>query len=83
NSSSNARTAIGAAPRGANTAEELARQTDKLVTTLIGTGADVLGLTELENQFRPGDPGNALEYLVGQLNLRAGAGTYAYVNPGS
>lgn len=81
--SSAARTAIGQEPRGANNAAELARQTEKLVTTLIGTGADVLGLTELENQFRPGDPGNALEYLVGQLNLRAGAGTWAYVNPGA
>ncbi|AWI86988.1 nuclease [Methylobacterium sp. DM1] len=80
---SSARTAIGQQPRGANSAGELSRQTEKLVTTLIGTGADVLGLTELENQFRPGDPGNALEYLVGQLNLRAGAGTYAYVNPGA
>lgn len=80
---SSARTAIGQQPRGANTPQELARQTEKLVTTLIATGADVLGLTELENQFRPGDPGNALEYLVGQLNLRAGAGTYAYVNPGA
>ena len=80
---SSARTAIGVEPRGANSAQELARQTEKLVTTLIDTGADVLGLTELENQFRPGDPGNALEYLVGQLNLRAGAGTYAYVNPGA
>ena len=78
-----ARTAIGQQPRGANSAQELARQTERLVTTLIATGADVLGLTELENQFRPGDPGNALEYLVGQLNARAGAGTYAYVNPGA
>lgn len=83
NTGASARTAIGLEPRGANSAQELARQTDKLVTTLIGTGADLLGLTELENQFRPGDPGNALEYLVGQLNLRAGAGTYAYVNPGA
>ncbi|MGE7416082.1 ExeM/NucH family extracellular endonuclease, partial [Methylobacterium tarhaniae] len=83
NTGSSARTAIGQAPRGANSSEELARQTEKLVTTLIGTGADVLGLTELENQFQPGNPGNALEYLVGQLNARAGAGTYAYVNPGS
>ncbi|WP_425324427.1 ExeM/NucH family extracellular endonuclease [Methylobacterium frigidaeris] len=83
NASPNAQTAIGQAPRGANTGEELARQTEKLVTTLIGSGADVLGLTELENQFQPGNPGNALEYLVGQLNARAGAGTYAYVNPGN
>ncbi|KMO39732.1 5'-nucleotidase [Methylobacterium variabile] len=83
NASSSSLTAIGQAPRGANTSEELARQTEKLVTTLIGTGADVLGLTELENQFQPGNPGNALEYLVGQLNARTGAGTYAHVNPGS
>jgi len=80
---SGVRTAIGAQPRGANSQAELARQTEKLVTTILATGADVLGLTEIENQFRPGDPGNALEYLVGQLNLRAGAGTYAAVNPGA
>ncbi|MER2269174.1 ExeM/NucH family extracellular endonuclease [Methylobacterium oxalidis] len=82
-SATGVKTAIGLDPRGANTAAEFDRQTEKLVNTLIATGADVLGLTELENQFRPGDPGNALEYLVGQLNLKAGAGTYAYVNPGA
>ena len=75
-------TAIGLEPRGANNAAEFDRQTGKLVNTLIATGADVLGLTELENQFQPANPGNALEYLVGQLNLKAGAGTYAWINPG-
>ncbi|WP_244475643.1 ExeM/NucH family extracellular endonuclease [Methylobacterium sp. Leaf466] len=75
-------TAIGLEPRGANSAAEFDRQTEKLVNTLIATGADVLGLTELENQFQPANPGNALEYLVGQLNLKAGAGTYASIDPG-
>ncbi len=36
--SASATTAIGQQPRGANSSEELARQTEKLVTTLIGTG---------------------------------------------
>ena len=75
------KTAIGLDPRGANTTAEFDRQTQKLVSTVIASGADVFGLTELENQFQPGNPGNALEYLVGQLNARAGAGTYDWVRP--
>ncbi|WP_264048154.1 ExeM/NucH family extracellular endonuclease [Methylobacterium flocculans] len=81
-SASGVKTAIGLDPRGANTTAEFDRQTQKLVTTVIASGADVFGLTELENQFQPGNPGNALEYLVGQLNARAGAGTYDWVRPG-
>ena len=82
-SATGVKTAIGLDPRGANTAAEFDRQTAKLVTTVIASGADVFGLTELENQFQPGNPGNALEYLVGQLNARAGAGTYDWVRPGA
>ena len=82
-SASGVKTAIGLDPRGANTSAEFDRQTQKLVTTVIASGADVFGLTELENQFQPGNPGNALEYLVGQLNARAGAGTYDWVRPGA
>ncbi|MFF8802830.1 MULTISPECIES: ExeM/NucH family extracellular endonuclease [unclassified Methylobacterium] len=82
-SASGVKTAIGLDPRGANTTAEFDRQTQKLVTTVIASGADVFGLTELENQFQPGNPGNALEYLVGQLNARAGAGTYDWIRPGA
>ncbi|BBF93624.1 ExeM/NucH family extracellular endonuclease [Blastochloris tepida] len=77
-----ATTAIGAEPRGANTAEEFARQTDKLVNALIAIDADVLALIELENDFREGSSGNAIEYLVDELNAVLGAGTYDWVRPG-
>lgn len=76
-------TANGLEPRGANDPTELARQTAKLVNTIAALNPDVLGLTELENNFLPGASGNALEYLVDQLNAKLGAGTYAWVDPGS
>jgi len=77
-----ASTAIGAEPRGAGNATEFARQTEKLVDTILSMNADVLALTELENDFKVGSSGNAIEYLVAQLNAAVGAGTYAWVNPG-
>ena len=72
-----ATTAIGLAPRGANTAAEFQRQTDKLVNFIATLDADVIGLTELENDFFDSNPndsnpeGNAIAYLVGQLNATA------------
>ena len=84
-----ATTAIGLAPRGANTAAEFQRQTDKLVNFIATLDADVIGLTELENDFFDSNPndsdpeGNAIAYLVSQLNLTLGANTYAWVNPAS
>lgn len=77
-----AMTAIGQEPRGADNSVEFARQTEKLVNTILAMDVDVLALTELENDFQPGSSGNAIEYLVAQLNAKAGAGTYAWVNPG-
>lgn len=77
-----ATSANGLAPRGAETAAEFARQTEKLVNTIAAMDADVLGLMEIENNFLAGAPGNAIEYLVNQLNAKLGAGTYAWVNPG-
>ncbi len=75
-------TANGLEPRGANTAAEFERQVDKLVGVLKTIDADVLGLIELENNFLPGASGNAIEFLVNELNAEVGAGTYAWVNPG-
>lgn len=77
-----ANTANGHEPRGAETAAEFARQTEKLVNVIAELDADVLGLMELENNFLPGASGNAIEYLVNQLNAKLGAGTYAWINPG-
>ncbi|MEY9180017.1 ExeM/NucH family extracellular endonuclease [Bradyrhizobium sp. USDA 313] len=75
-------TAIGEAPRGADNAAEFARQTEKLVATILDMDIDVLALTELENDFSAASSGNAIKYLVEQLNAVAGAGTYAWVDPG-
>ncbi|MFE3455342.1 ExeM/NucH family extracellular endonuclease [Nonomuraea sp. NPDC059194] len=58
--------------RGATTAEEQKRQLDKLVATLAGLDADVVGLMEVENNGQ-----TALQALVDALNAKVGAGTYA------
>jgi len=76
-------TVIGQDPRGADSADEFDRQTDKLITALLAIDADVLGLVELENDFSPGSSGNAIEYLVAQLNAATAPGTYAWVDPGT
>ena len=76
-------TANGLEPRGANTAAEFERQTEQaggLPSSALD--ADVLGLVELENNFKEGAPGNALEYLVEQLNAAAGTDVYDWVRPG-
>ncbi len=70
-------------PRGANTPEELLRQTTKLVESIIGTGAEVLALQEMENNGF-GD-GSAIDTLIDALNTDAAASgsgaVYAAVDP--
>jgi predicted extracellular nuclease/methionine-rich copper-binding protein CopC len=61
-------------PRGANNADEFARQKAKTVKSIIGLGADVTGVIELENNGP-----TAISDLLTALNAQAGAGTYAYV----
>ncbi|QEI08323.1 ExeM/NucH family extracellular endonuclease [Pigmentiphaga aceris] len=80
-----AQTEVGLAPRGANNQAEFTRQTDKLVNTLLKLNADVLGLVEIENNFEDNAAGNALDYLVDQLNAKLPnpADHYAWVDPGS
>lgn len=68
-------------PRGAATAEDLVRQTQKIVAALAELDADIIGLQELENNGF-GD-GSAIAALVDALNAELGAGTYAVVDPGS
>ena len=63
--------------RGASTAAELVRQRDKLVTTIAGLNADVLGLMEIEN-----NPTTSIGDLVAAVNAKMGANTYALVNSG-
>ena len=63
--------------RGADSASEFTRQTDKLMQALNLLDADVFGLIEIENDI------TTLSGLVTSLNAIAGAGTYDYINVGS
>ncbi|NPU92724.1 MAG: ExeM/NucH family extracellular endonuclease [Gammaproteobacteria bacterium] len=66
--------------RGADTAAEFQRQTAKTVSAILGLNADVIGLTEIENDGY--GPNSAIAELVQALNLAVGASVYSYVNPG-
>lgn len=67
-------------PRGATTAEDLARQTDKIVEAMLQIDASVFGLQELENNGF--DSASAIATLVDALNAAAEPGvTYAFVDP--
>ena len=47
------------------------------MTVLLELDPDILGMLELENEFLLSLRTNALEYLVQEMNLLAGAGTFA------
>jgi uncharacterized protein len=63
----------------ANQPNELARQRVKLINTLVGLDADVIGLNEVENSAGV----EALADLVDGLNDVVGAGTYDYIAAGT
>ncbi|MEL7314883.1 MAG: ExeM/NucH family extracellular endonuclease [Cyanobacteria bacterium J06559_3] len=63
-------------PRGADSASELERQTDKLVAALAELDADVVGLQEIENNGTI-----AISTLVDELNDFLGADVYDFVDP--
>jgi uncharacterized protein len=63
--------------RGATNAAELQRQQDKLVATIVGLDADVLGLIEIEN-----NDGVALRRLVDAVNVRLGGAVYDFRSAG-
>ncbi|MEX2535749.1 MAG: ExeM/NucH family extracellular endonuclease [Trueperaceae bacterium] len=65
--------------RGAESAQELERQLEKLVSAIVPMDAEVLGIIEIENDE---GPDSALADLVAGLNSAAGEGTYAYVDTG-
>ncbi|RJE82385.1 ExeM/NucH family extracellular endonuclease [Paracoccus onubensis] len=67
-------------PRGATTAEDLARQTDKLVAAITGMDAEIIALQEIENNGF--GEGSAIAALVDALNGATAPGTYAFVDPG-
>jgi uncharacterized protein len=67
-------------PRGASTAFELQRQTDKLIAAITALDADVIGLMELENDGY-GEL-SAIASLTAALNTELPEGKqYAYVHP--
>ena len=67
--------------RGATTADEYARQLDKIVSALVVINADILGLMEIENDGFGSD--SAIAQLVDALNSAMGEGTYAYIDASS
>ncbi len=67
--------------RGADTPEELEKQTAKIVAALLEMDADLLGLIEIENNYELG-AASAAAALVDALNELLGADTYAYIDPG-
>ncbi|WP_299673923.1 ExeM/NucH family extracellular endonuclease [uncultured Roseobacter sp.] len=71
----------GENPRGAENPEELARQTEKLVQTILGMESDVIGLIEIENDFA-GDE-FAIKTLVGEINATLGSEVWSFVDPGT
>lgn len=66
--------------RGASSAQEFARQRDKVIAAIIGSGADVVGVIEIENDGFGAQ--SAIQDLVNGLNAATAPGTYAFVNPG-
>jgi predicted extracellular nuclease len=64
--------------RGADDAEELERQADKIVAAITGLDADVVGVIEIENDGY--GPDSALQDLVNRLNEAEGAGTYSFID---
>jgi predicted extracellular nuclease len=67
--------------RGADTLSEFNRQSDKIVAAIVTLDADIVGLMELENDGF--GTNSAIQELVDRLNAVAGAGTYAFIDPGT
>ena len=70
--------AMMAACRGADSVSERDRQIDKLLTALLAFDADVVGLSELEN-----NADTSLQLLVDSLNAATAPGTWAYIDAGT
>lgn len=68
----------GTACRGASNQAEFDRQADKIVAGLLGLEADVIGISEMQNNGY--GPTSAIRNLVDRLNAVAGAGTYAFID---
>lgn len=73
-------TTFGGDARGASDAEEFAVQQSKIVAAINALDADVVGLQEIENSVKLGEPvDEALGNLVDALNADAGSDKWAFV----
>ncbi len=66
--------------RGATNAIEFTRQRNKIIPAIHALNADIVGLMEIENDGY--GTNSAIADLVNGLNQFAGAGSYAFINPG-
>jgi predicted extracellular nuclease len=72
---------VGGAPtncRGAESLAEFERQWVKTVAAIVESNADVIGLSEIENDGYGSD--SAIQDLVDRLNAATSAGNYAFIN---
>lgn len=68
--------------RGAQNAAEFTRQTEKVVSAILGLDAHIIGVQEVENDYFQGEQ-SAIDDLVDALNERAPQGhTYDYIRAG-
>ena len=66
--------------RGATNLNEFTRQRTKVLQNLFTSGADIIGLMEVENDGYGST--SAIQDLVNGLNTLAGTTSYTFVNPG-
>ncbi len=64
--------------RGADNSTEFDRQWAKTVAAVTGTQADIIGVTEMENNGY--GPDSAIQFLVDRLNDATAPGTYAFID---
>ncbi len=64
--------------RGADTASELVRQTDKIVANILAMDVEIAGVIEVENNV-----GTSLQLLVDSLNAATAAGTWDFIANGT
>jgi hypothetical protein len=64
--------------RGAENPIEFNRQVTKTVSNVVGTGADVVGIVEIENDGY--GPDSAIQTLVNAINAATAPGTYAFID---
>ena len=65
--------------RGAESSGEFERQANKTVQAILGTGADVVAVNEIENDGY--GPSSAIQTLVTRLDAVSGAGVWRFINP--